>query len=63
MNIDIISLIYPEKAKLIKEGKCPICEQPVDQGELRDDFSRKEYSISGMCQKCQDDTFKLDYGA
>lgn len=25
--------------------------------EFRDDISRKEYTISGMCQKCQDRTF------
>ena len=25
--------------------------------EFKDDISRKEYTISGMCQKCQDEFF------
>jgi hypothetical protein len=27
---------------------------------FRDDLSRKEYQISGMCQRCQDDIFGAD---
>lgn len=49
-------LIFPEKRKLKEQGKCPLCTKPV--GEFRDDLSRKEYSISGMCQDCQDEFFK-----
>lgn len=40
----------------IKEDKCiPIpygCAGPAL--EFRDELSRKEYTISGLCQKCQD---------
>lgn len=25
--------------------------------EFRDDLSRKEYTISGLCQECQDEVF------
>ena len=25
--------------------------------EFKDDLSRKEYTISGLCQKCQDEVF------
>lgn len=31
------------------------CGQPV--GEFRDALSEKEYRISGLCQKCQDEIF------
>jgi hypothetical protein len=31
------------------------CGEPV--GEFRDEVSRREYSISGLCQKCQDKIF------
>ena len=41
-----------------EEGKCPFCKQPVDINEFRDELSIKEYNISGMCQKCQDEFFK-----
>lgn len=34
---------------------CVVCGQPV--AIFRDDISRREYKISGMCQKCQDSTF------
>jgi hypothetical protein len=27
--------------------------------EFRDALSRKEYTISGLCQKCQDDIFGI----
>ena len=29
-------------------------------GEFRDRLSEKEYTISGMCQSCQDSTFNVD---
>lgn len=44
--------------KDIDEKRCPTCQQPV--GEFRNDSSRREYSISGMCQKCQDSIFGPD---
>lgn len=38
------------------EGKqCSTCVRIV--GEFRDDLSRAEHRISGMCQQCQDETF------
>jgi hypothetical protein len=37
------------------EDKCVTCGEPA--GEFKDDVSRKEYTISGMCQACQDQTF------
>ena len=35
---------------------CMICDQHVTS--FRDALSKKEYSISGMCQRCQDGIFK-----
>ncbi len=41
----------------VKPGskKCPTCD--ADVGEFRDALSAKEFSISGMCQACQDSVF------
>jgi len=39
----------------ITEDICTFCGAPAS--DFKDDLSRKEYSISGFCQKCQDDTF------
>jgi len=37
---------------------CTWCKKPVTP--FRDQLSAKEYSISGMCQACQDATFEED---
>ena len=39
----------------LDEGLCPTCKGKI--GPFRDDLSRKEFSISGMCQGCQDSVF------
>lgn len=39
----------------IENNRCTMC--PEDASVLRDDLSRKEYTISGMCQACQDRVF------
>ena len=37
---------------------CTICRKPAT--DFRDDLSRKEYTLSGFCQTCQDDFFTDD---
>lgn len=51
--------IIPDKLKAIRENKCTTCGKPLvgDSEEFRDELSRREYSISGMCQACQDSMF------
>ncbi len=39
------------------EGVCPFCGVEVDEDSFRDELSLKEYRISGLCQKCQDEMF------
>ena len=47
-----------DKARLFK---CIICSDDITGIEsFRDELSRKEYTISGMCQKCQDGIFEAD---
>lgn len=52
-----VDKIFPEASVLRKEGKCPFCEVIVDVNTLKDELSKKEFRISGLCQKCQDDIF------
>ena len=41
-----------------KEKKvCPFCHKPINVEDFRDELSIKEFRMSGLCQKCQDDTF------
>lgn len=54
---NFIEAVFPEETQNIKEGKCPFCAEPINMDDFKDDLSRKEFEISGMCQKCQDDFF------
>lgn len=38
-------------------GKCPFCGKDMSNPSFRDELSKKEYEISGLCQDCQDDFF------
>ena len=37
---------------------CPFCGKDMTNPTFRDEKSRKEFMISGICQECQDDFFK-----
>ena len=54
--------LFPEKVDRILNGLCVTCEDEISLQALTqmDDISRKEYSISGMCQVCQDSVFGGD---
>ena len=47
--------IFPAMAEKIKNGLCPMCSKKITG--FKNKISEKEYSISGMCQKCQDEIF------
>lgn len=47
--------IFPKAAEDIAAGNCPTCGKPV--GKFKDELSKKEFGISGMCQACQDSVF------
>jgi hypothetical protein len=49
--------IFNRSPSLAQAGKsCVCCGKPAT--EFRDELSRREYNISKMCQKCQDEVFK-----
>ena len=51
---------FHKHVKNAKEGKCTTCAKPIDLTDMnafKDNLSRKEYKISGMCQACQDHIF------
>lgn len=58
MNKDIMRQAgFGKDVELVEQGKCPFCKKPIDATTFRDELSLKEFKISGMCQKCQDDFF------
>lgn len=44
----------------VQQGKCPLCKKPINPASFRDRLSHKEWTISGMCQQCQDKFFHTD---
>jgi hypothetical protein len=45
-----------DRKKCIAEGKCAFCGK--DATSFKDTLSEKEFTISGLCQKCQDKVWK-----
>jgi len=46
-----------KQVDLIEANKCPTCGAVINPNEFKDELSKKEFGISGMCQKCQDEVF------
>lgn len=40
-----------------KQNKCPFCGKDMTNPSFRDELSLKEFKISGICQRCQDEFF------
>lgn len=53
--IATLESLFPGTLAAVKANCCPMCKQPI--GEFKNELSRKEYTISGICQTCQDDIF------
>lgn len=48
---------FEKEVRLVENSVCPACCKPIDMLNFKDDLSCKEFSISGLCQKCQDEIF------
>ena len=58
MNEEILrTLGFNEEVERAKQGKCPFCNTIVKVSDFKDELSKREYEISGLCQKCQDKFF------
>lgn len=53
----ITNIFGIDRVKCIQENKCPCCKADINVNEFRDTLSVKEWTISGMCQACQDSVF------
>lgn len=53
-------LMNKEAKNWAELNRCSFCGLPIIETDYRDDLSKQEYSISGMCQHCQDKTFGKD---
>ena len=58
MNKEIMRAVgLGEEVDAVEAGLCPFCKQKIFKNSFRDALSEKEFQISGLCQKCQDETF------
>lgn len=44
--------------RILGKGQCPSCGHEIQEGEFKNEISLREFHISGLCQKCQDDIWK-----
>lgn len=58
MTNQLIKQAFPQAVEITAEGKCPFCGKKIDvETEFKDELSKKEFGISGLCQSCQDEFF------
>jgi len=53
----IVFKVFPEALKKLNDGHCTSCDKLIEESDFRDESSKVEYSISGLCQQCQDEVF------
>ncbi len=53
--IDAMNPAGRKRKESIQADICTWCGKPAK--EFRNPLSKKEYTISGLCQKCQDEVF------
>lgn len=44
---------FGNAVKNIETGYCPFCKNKINIEDFKDELSKKEYFVSGLCQKCQ----------
>lgn len=57
MNRQIIKALFPKAIENIDAGKCAFCEKEIKDEEFKNEESKKEFEISGLCQQCQDEVY------
>jgi len=55
IDLFISQMTGKSREQQLAAGLCMTCSGEAK--EFKDDLSRKEYTISGMCQTCQDGIF------
>lgn len=58
VNQLLSALMGKDREQTIRGGECMTCpETGITSESFRTQLSIKEYTISGMCQRCQDEVF------
>ncbi|MGI6114244.1 MAG: hypothetical protein ACOYEJ_09035 [Mahellales bacterium] len=51
---------FGKHVDMINNKMCPFCQKVINMNNFRNEISKKEYKISGLCQECQDKIFGKD---
>jgi len=51
---------FGDYVKDVENNRCPWCKKMINMEHFRNELSKKEYMISGLCQRCQDSFFGVD---
>ena len=58
MNKEIMKKMgFEKEVEKVEHGFCPFCNMPINIADFKNEISKKEYKISGLCQQCQNETF------
>ena len=61
MNKEIMKAAgFQDQVEAVECGKCPFCGKGILLEQFRNAISKREFEISGLCQKCQDEFFGVD---
>jgi len=57
MNKELVRKLFPDHVKRAEKGLCPTCGKKISIQDFKAPIDFKEFTISGMCQQCQDSVF------
>ena len=62
MNKDLLRKAgFGDRVEKYEQGNCTVCNKTIHpNNEFKDYLSLKEYTITGLCQTCQDEYFEPD---
>lgn len=61
MNRDIMKALgFDKEVERFEVNECIRCKDIINFSSFRNEISKKECQISGLCQKCQDEIFGKD---
>lgn len=52
-----VDFIFPAEKAMREMSICPFCGVGIRESDFRDQLSVKEFRISGLCQRCQNEMF------
>ena len=58
MNKEIMKQLgFSQQVNDVENNICPFCKKKININDFKNYISIKEYNISGLCQRCQDEIF------